>query len=231
VSGLSYINKNLANGATYYYKVRAYRTVSSKKVYGAYSGVVAGSTANITVAVPANVNATPATYNSNRITWGKVSGATRYELYRAISAQGTFKLVTSTTALSYTNKSLATGTEYFYKVRAYRYVGGRKIYGGYSAVVSARPVLAAPASIKAARASASGIRVSWGAVPGRTKYELWRSDAADATYAMIAATTSTYYTNTKLTAGTAWYYKVRAYRLVGKTKVYGPFTNVVSAMP
>jgi len=45
---------------------------------------------------------------------------------------------------------------------------------------------------------------------------------------LIKTTTSTSYTNTKLTAGKTYYYKVRAYHLEGKTKVYGSFSAPVS---
>lgn len=38
-SSRSYTSTNLKRGRTYYYKIRAYRTVNGKKVYGTYSAV------------------------------------------------------------------------------------------------------------------------------------------------------------------------------------------------
>ena len=34
-----YVNKKLKKGKTYYYKVRAYKVVSGKKVYGKFSTI------------------------------------------------------------------------------------------------------------------------------------------------------------------------------------------------
>ena len=38
-SAVSFTNTSLSRGKTYYYKVRAYRTVNGKKIYGAYSDI------------------------------------------------------------------------------------------------------------------------------------------------------------------------------------------------
>ena len=38
-SSRSYTSTNLKRGRTYYYKLRAYRTVNGRKVYGTYSAV------------------------------------------------------------------------------------------------------------------------------------------------------------------------------------------------
>lgn len=69
---------------------------------------------------------------------GRIGG---YELYRATSPSGAYKLIKSTAAPFYVNGGLATGTEYFYKVRAYRKVGGRTIYSDYTDPISAKPTL------------------------------------------------------------------------------------------
>jgi fibronectin type 3 domain-containing protein len=109
--------------------------------------------------------------------------------------------------------------------------GNVKEYGAFSSVVSAKPVPAAPAGVKAARVSSSNVKVSWGTVAGATKYELWRALSAAGTYTLVTATGVTSYTNKGLTAGKKYYYKVRVYRLVGGKKVYGGFSAVVYGKP
>lgn len=68
----------------------------------------------------------------------KMAGADGYVIYRAKTKTGTFKKVTSLTAKKakkpYIDSGLKASTKYFYKVRAYAKVKGKKKYGKYSAV-------------------------------------------------------------------------------------------------
>ena len=71
----------------------------------------------------------------------KVSGVSGYEVYRAASKNGKYKKVTTVTKASkvtYTNKNLKTGKKYYYKIRTYKTVNGKKVYGEYSAVKSVK---------------------------------------------------------------------------------------------
>ncbi|MHB1454068.1 MAG: fibronectin type III domain-containing protein, partial [Saccharofermentanales bacterium] len=166
--------------------------------------------------------------------WTAVSGASGYSIYRATSSAGTYTLVTTiaaATAPTYTNTSLATGTTYYYKVNAYRLVGTTKVYGSQAAAVSAKPIPATVGTITAARYSATSIKISWPAVSGASGYELFRSTSSAGTYTLIRTQTALYYTNTGLKTGTTYYYKVRAYRLVGTTKVYGGYSGIKYAKP
>ena len=139
--------------------------------------------------------------------------------------------MTTTSSLTYTNTGISTGTIYTYKVKAGRKVGSKTVYGGYSAIASAKTILAAPGSLKVARASAKSIKISFKKVPGATKYEIWRSLSNTGTFTLLKTITSLSYTNTGLTTGQTYYFKVRAYRLVSGKKVYSGYTTVKSVMP
>ncbi len=178
-----------------------------------------------------SVTATSASYSSIKISWSKVSGASGYKVYRATSSNGTYTRVytaTSGSTLSYTNTSLTTGKTYYYKVRAYHLEDGAKVYSSYSSVKSAKPIPATPSGVKAARASSTSIKVSWSSVSGATGYEVYRATSKTGTYTKVTSTTSKSYTNTGRTKGKTYYYKVRAYRTVNGTKVYGSYSSVVS---
>ena len=69
------------------------------------------------------------------------------------------------------------------------------------------------------------------AVTGTSGYELWRGTSSTGTYSLVTTTTATNYTNTGLATATTYYYKVRAYKLVGTTKIYSGFSTIVSAKP
>jgi uncharacterized protein YjdB len=231
-STVTYTNKSLTTGRTYYYKVRAYRTVNGTNVYGSFSSV---KSVKPVPATPA-ITTAPAGYNSVKISWKKVSGASGYQVYRATSKTGTYSRVATVTngsTVTYTNKSLTTGKTYYYKVRAYRTVNGTKVYGSFSSVKSVKPVPAKP-SIAAVRASSSSIRISWKKVSGASGYQVYRATSKAGTYSRIATViggSTVAYTNRSLTRGKTYYYKVRAYRKVNGTNVYGSFSAVKSAKP
>jgi len=69
-----------------------------------------------------------------KLSWKKVNDAEGYEVYRANSKKGTYKLVKTTNKISYKNSKLKAGKNYFYKVRAYKTVNGKKIFGPWSNV-------------------------------------------------------------------------------------------------
>ena len=188
---------------------------------GEHKYMLSGSNATITTypATPASVRAVSASYSSIKTTWGAVTGATAYRVYSATSSTGIYSYVSTTTSTSFTNTGLITGNTYYYKVRAYSTVGTTKVFSKYSAVVSAKPIPATPASVKAVPVSDSSIKTTWGAVAGANGYRVYRSTSSTGIYTLAATATSTSFTNTGLTAGRAYYYKIRAYNTVGTTKV------------
>jgi hypothetical protein len=68
---------------------------------------------------PTGVSATDGTYGDRvRVSWTAVSGATRYEVYRAAEACGTYTKVGESTTISYDNTTVTTLKVYWYKVKA-----------------------------------------------------------------------------------------------------------------
>ena len=178
------------------------------------------------------LQAAPTGYNSVKLSWPAVAGAKEYEVFRSAYSNGPYSKIAAVTAAGYSNADLITGKTYYYKVRVKCVAGSVTTYGPFSAVRSATPVPATPTGVQAARASATSIKVSWAAVAGRTKYELYRATSKTGTYTKVAETYSTSCTNTGLVTGKTYYYKVRAYRLRGSSsRVYGSFSTVVWVRP
>ena len=76
-------------------------------------------------------------YNKVTLTWSGVDGATGYRVYRSTSKTRGFKKIksiTSSSKVTYTNSNIACGTTYYYKVRAYRKVNGKAVYGSFSKI-------------------------------------------------------------------------------------------------
>ncbi|MBU3111007.1 M4 family metallopeptidase [Clostridium lacusfryxellense] len=228
VTASTYIDTGLTIATTYYYKVRSYRAVGTTRIYGGYSSIVSAKPIPL---APISVNAVSASYNSNKITWGAVSGASAYQVYRAISSTGIYSLINTTTSLSYTNTGLSTGKTYYYKIMVYRTIGTTKVYSLYSTVVSSKPVPATPASPKAVSSSYNSIKVNWGIVREASGYEVYRSTSSAGTYGLVNSTNTLAFSNAGLKTGIAYFYKIRSFKIVGSTKVLGNCSAVVSAKP
>ena len=135
VKGTSYTNSKLKTGTKYYYKIAAYRKSGSKNITGYMTSAVSKK---LTLSKPKATT----TAGSKKITikWSKISGTSGYEIYRATSKTGEYKLIKTvkSNTTSYKNIKLKAKKTYYYKVRAYRTVNGKKVYSSKSAITSVK---------------------------------------------------------------------------------------------
>ena len=212
----------LSSNKTYYYKVRAYKTVGRTKIYGSYSTVIAAKTA------PAKPKLTVSTTSNKtlKISVGATGGATIYEIYRSTSKNGTYTLIsTSNLAGTYIDEDVIVGKTYYYKARA---INNQNMKGSYTSVVSKTVIPAKVANVQMTTANTSSIKISWDETEA-TGYEVYMStnNKRWTKVKTITSGTTLSYTNKSLSANKTYYYKVRAYKTVGKTKVYGSYSNVL----
>jgi uncharacterized protein (TIGR02145 family) len=88
-----------------------------------------------------------------------------------------------------------------------------------------------PYDVTAVATSSSSITVSWTAVAGATGYKIYRSVSSNGQYDSIGIVTSTSYTNTGLSAGTTYYYKVAAYNNGGTGAQSAPVSLTIIGVP
>lgn len=134
----SYTDKGLTKGATYYYKVRAYVKSGSTNLQSASS---AADGAKATSPAPATVSAKKSKSKVAQITWGKSIGAEGYEIAMASSKNGTYKVIktiTSGSTTSFKKTGLTAGKTYYFKVRSYTTVNGKKVYSDFTRIVSCK---------------------------------------------------------------------------------------------
>jgi len=162
-----------------------------------------------------------ADYNAIKITWKKAKNAKKYQVYRATSKNGSYKLIKTTTARTYTNTKLTTGKKYYYKVRG---VNGTK-KGSYSSKKYAVPTLKQVVNVKAT-ATENSIKLTWNKVNGAKGYQVYRAFSKNGTYKKLKTVTGRTLTNINLTVNKGYYYKVRAYRVVNGKYKYGKFSSI-----
>lgn len=189
------------------------------------------STTTVKVSTPTSVKAASAAYNKVKISWNKVSGVSGYEVYQYNAKTKKYTKVATVKGTSYTKSGLTTGTSYSYKVRAYKTVDKKNVYGSYSKAVSAKPSLSKVAGVKTVNVSGKAVKVTWKKVSGASGYKLYRSTKKNGSYKLVKTVKgykTVKYTNKKLKKGKTYFYKVRAYKTVGKKKVYGSYSSYKS---
>ena len=124
-TGTTYTIKKLKAGTTYKFAVKAYTKDNGETLWAASSKSIKTATEP---AVP-NVKITAGTKKAT-LKWNKVTGATGYVVYLK-NSDGDYVKLGSTKSTSYTKKSLKSGKKYYFRVRAYKTVDGKNIYGGY----------------------------------------------------------------------------------------------------
>ena len=215
----SYVNTGAAVGKTYYYKVRALNVDGAA---GAYSSTVSGAAKAVAPAAP-TVTMTYSDGGKPKLTWSAVSGAASYRVYRSESRGTGYSLLGTTTSTSYVNTGAAVGKTYYYRVKAVNSAGT----SAYSNIVSGTARTPAPAApvLKGGTSSASGKpQLTWAAVDGAAKYDVYRSNSADGTFSKVGSTDKTTYVNTGAVKGVTYFYKIRA---VGASGASG-FSNTVA---
>lgn len=125
---LSYSDSSIIGGRNYYYKVATYYKNESTTINGEASDVVlqVGTLKKVSLRVKNKKKSTAS------LSWKKVAGAKKYQIYRATRKKGKYSKIATTKKLTYKNTSLSKKKTYYYKVRAYYVKAGKNIYGSYS---------------------------------------------------------------------------------------------------
>ncbi len=160
----SWTDKSVKSGVQYKYTVR---TINNELKSG-YKGTGALTFLSMPTVKIANAS------TGITVSWSKVSGATGYTVYRSQYANGKWSGwknmgTAKATKSSWTDKSVESGVQYKYTVRA---VSGSSL-SAYTAT-SGLCYLARPA-VEVANAT-NGVKVSWSKVSGATGYTVYRSE-------------------------------------------------------
>ena len=160
-----------------------------------------------------------------QITWNKVSGATKYILYRGSTGIKTFS---STATLSYLDTSVKSkdGYGYIYKVVACVADSSKQYQTASTSKVIYR--LVSPTISKAKNSASKAITVTWKKQSGATGYQVQYSRAtsfSSATTLYITKNTTLSKKITGLVKGKYYCIRVRTYKTVNGVKYYSAWTT------
>ncbi|MBO5867885.1 MAG: leucine-rich repeat protein, partial [Oscillospiraceae bacterium] len=174
---LYYADTKAKSGNTYYYKVIA--NASSSKYNSAYSSVVYCSVICGTPTLSYKLDSSTAKPN---LTWTKAEGVVKYAVYRMLPNQS-YVLLTTLTSTKYNDTSAPADTTCKYYVQALGKTSA--VNGKASNVITAVTGIPKPTISGGNNATSGKPVISWNAVGGAVKYEIYRSTKSTKGYTLL----------------------------------------------
>ncbi len=171
-------------------------------------------------AAPSSLNATAISSNRIDLSWTDNSGGSTTNNETAVEIERSTDNVTFTPltpaaadATSYQSTGLSENTTYYYRIRATN-VGGASSYTSVSSATTPLASPTAPSSLSATAASASQINLSWTDNSSNETGFLIETSTDGTTFSTLTTTAAdaTSYSNSGLSAGSRYYYRVSAVR-------------------
>ena len=201
-------------GSKYYFRIRAYRTVSGKNYYGPFSSNVK---AQCVLTAPATVKLSAVTANAATLTWSSVSSATGYQVY--LKSGSSWVKKANVTSPTYTLSKLSTGKKYTVRIRTFKKVGSSYVYSAATEFSFAT----APGKTTGLTVTPYGTSATlkWSKTTGAVAYYVYRYNASTKKWNRLASTSSTSYQATDLNPETSYYYIIKPYHTANGGKTYG----------
>jgi len=242
LAGANFSDTGLAASTSYSYRARA--TDAAGNLSG-YSNVTSATTQTAPDTTPPTaptvLSASVGSTSQIDLTWTPSSDDVAVTGYQIDRCQGSgctsFAQIATSSVTSFSDTGLAASTTYRYRVRATDAAGN---VSANSSIVTATTQAApdttpptAPAGLAATVVSATQINLSWTAATdniGVTGYQIDRCQGSGCTsFAQIATSTVTSFSNTGLAASTTYRYRVRATDAAGNVSANSSIVTATTA--
>ena len=231
----------IGNKAFGYYYDNGYTKISNLKIY-CYSGTAGEQYAKDngfdyewldkpTLAKVSGVKLSGRAADALRINWSKNASADGYivEMYQGGKWARVAKITNNSTT-TFKKSGLKAGAVYKFRIRAYKTDCKTAVYGAYSAELAARTNPSVMKGVKLGGRAADALRINWSKNASADGYivEMYKGGKW-VRVAKIANSGTTTYRKAGLKACTAYKFRVKAYKMSGKTALYGAYSATLSA--
>ena len=231
----------IGNKAFGYYYDNGYTKISNLKIY-CYSGTAGEQYAKDngfdyewldkpTLAKVSGVKLSGRAADALRINWSKNASADGYivEMYQGGKWARVAKITNNSTT-TFKKSGLKAGAVYKFRIRAYKTDCKTAVYGAYSAELAARTNPSVMKGVKLGGRAADALRINWSKNASADGYivEMYKGGKW-VRVAKIANSSTTTYRKAGLKACTAYKFRVKAYKMSGKTALYGAYSATLSA--
>ena len=177
-------------------------------------------------ATPTNLAASAGNGQIN-LTWSGSGGAFSYTVKRSLTDGGPYETIaTGVTNTTYADANIDYGTVYYYVVSAAN-AAGESADSNQASASAVLQIPAAPTALHTASGNAEA-KIYWTASPTAASYNVKRSPTSGGAYTTVGANiAATEFTDTGLTNGTTYFYKVSAVNEAGESAL----SSAVSATP
>lgn len=220
----------LVNGTDYTYKY----SKSKRKSVGRYSltvtmkGKYSGSKKlyyTVVPKAPSSASAKLYGYDDIKVSWSKCTGASGYCIYYKTSKSSKYKKYKRTTKTYLKFGNLSDNVKYNFKIVPY-YKSGDKRYTSTKSKVVSTTTLKKLAQPSMKRKSGGKVFLTWNYISGASGYQVYWAASQKGKYSKLCEYSNKYSGVTfSVGSGTAYWYKTRAYKTVGKKRIYGPWST------
>lgn len=172
---------------------------------------------------------TSSSYNSHKLTWTSSENVDRYEIWCKGPGESKYTRIVKLAGDvgSYKVTKRTTGKNYYYKIRVYKTINGIT-YKTYSAVKKGKATLN-KTTLSSVKRNNKKVTIRWKKVAGASGYKIYYSKKKGSGYKLLKTVKKGSTVSAKITVAKGKrYYKVRAYRNVNGTAVYGGYSAVKS---
>lgn len=216
----------LSAATTYKFRIKAYKITDSKAYYSTVSATLSATTS------PKNATSFRLKARASdalRLAWNKSSTADGYIIEKYSGSEWVrVKKITGGSTTEYRISGLKPGTSYKFRIKAYKMVGKAGLYSTVSGTVSATTQPAPVTGFSYKKLSSTSIKTVWSKSASADGYIIEKlSGSKWVRVKKITSNATEQYTISGLTAGGSYKYRIRTYKMVGSTPVYGNSKAIV----
>ncbi|MBR6799424.1 MAG: InlB B-repeat-containing protein [Firmicutes bacterium] len=223
--------KALINGTDYTYTYNKSKRASTGRYYvtikfkGRYSADSVKKYFTVVPKAPSTASAVLYGHDDIKVSWSKCIGASGYAVYYKKSTSSKYVLLKRTTSRYVKKANLTDNVKYNFKIVPY-YKSGNTRYGALSSKVVSATTLKQLKQPSMVRTSDGRVSLTWQSISTASGYQVYWSAKKKGTYKKLCDYSSKYVgMSFSVGKGKTYYYKTRAYKKVGKTKIYGPWST------
>lgn len=168
-----------------------------------------------------------------KLQWNNVKGASGYRIYRSTMKNGFYRKIDEVCGKTtcYIDKELDSGTNYYYKVRAFKKIDDKICLGLSSDILDATTCPPKVANLHANCISNSFVELNWQTVYKSSGYEVYRASGESGNFTKVAILTDngrSCHKDKNLKSRKKYYYKVRAFKELNGQVCFGDFSDVLT---